>query len=293
MPCSPLALLLLAAPLPAGELPYSVPAQPWPEALGKHRARVRVEGPAEAVRLHLPWRRRDLHPEAKRILIVDAATGKTLRNVAAVHLEREFGDLVFQPETAPGDYFVYYLPYTVQGNWGWYGGDYLKPEDTADPAWRQTALADPARLPEAQPVEIQARTEFSRFDPMEVIATAAETQALLAAHPEPFLLFAEDRRYPIRMTQDLPLRWIQRGPGGALQGEAERDEHYAFQVGVFAARQRLEDLKVTFTYLRGPATLPARALTCFNSTPAACRRCGWASCSRATPGPASIAVKSR
>jgi hypothetical protein len=84
---------------------------------------------------------------------------------------------------------------------------------------------------------------------MEVIATASETSRLVAAHPQPFLLFPEDRRYPIRMTDDLPLRWISVGPGSAFKGQAQRGEFYAFQVGVFAPRQAVEVMNVTLTGL--------------------------------------------
>ena len=54
---------------------------------------------------------------------------------------------------------------------------------------------------------------------MEVIATAEETRALLEKHPgEAFLLFPEDRAHPIRMTGDLPKRWVDRGAGRAARG---------------------------------------------------------------------------
>ncbi len=53
---------------------------------------------------------------------------------------------------------------------------------------------------------------------MEVIATAAETAALLQARPgAPYFLFPEDRRFPIRMTGDLPQRWAAQGPGASIQ----------------------------------------------------------------------------
>jgi len=60
---------------------------------------------------------------------------------------------------------------------------------------------------------------------------------------KPFLLFAEDRRFPIRMTEDLPLRWIRRGPSDVFKGDADRDEFYAFQIGVYAAAQALGDVR--------------------------------------------------
>jgi hypothetical protein len=39
----------------AQDVPYGV--GDWPEALGNHRARICVEHPANAVWVHLPWRR--------------------------------------------------------------------------------------------------------------------------------------------------------------------------------------------------------------------------------------------
>jgi hypothetical protein len=65
---------------------------------------------------HIPWRRRDLATEKKRIFPADAHTGEPLKNVAEVQINREFGDIVFQPQTLPGEYHVYYyLPHT--GRW--------------------------------------------------------------------------------------------------------------------------------------------------------------------------------
>ncbi len=38
-----------------------------------------------------------------------------------------------------------------------------------------------------------------------------------------YLVFPEDRRFPIRMTDELPLRWVKAGPGKEFQrrGAAE------------------------------------------------------------------------
>ena len=137
-------------------------------------------------------------------------------------------------------------------------------------ASRAAALAqgDWRQLPEAAAVQFQARTAFDRFDPMEVVATAAELRSLLAAHAaEPFLLFPEDRRWPIRMTDDLPKRWIDRGPSRAFSGEAQRNEFYVWQIGLWAAKQPLENLKLEFSDLRPAGSgkpIPAAALRCFN-----------------------------
>ena len=58
---------------------------------------------------------------------------------------------------------------------------------------------------------------LNSFFPMEVTAAADEVARLVAAHPgRPFLVFPEDRRNPIRMFDQLPLRGTDRGPGGEL-----------------------------------------------------------------------------
>ncbi len=103
----PLFLCLLAGGrASAGDVPYGV--GDWPDSLGNHRARVQVAAKADAVWVHIPWRRRDATPDKKEIIVIDAATNKRVENVLRVHVEREFGDLLFQPPTAPGEYYVYY-----------------------------------------------------------------------------------------------------------------------------------------------------------------------------------------
>ena len=99
--------------LPDTDVPYGI--ADWSETLGNHRARVSVDKPANAVWVRIPWRRRDERPENKEILVVDAATNLRVTNVARVSINRELGDLLFAPPTAPGEYFIYYLPFTREG----------------------------------------------------------------------------------------------------------------------------------------------------------------------------------
>ncbi|MBN2021555.1 MAG: hypothetical protein JW809_02070 [Pirellulales bacterium] len=269
-----LTTLLLAASV-AGAV--DGPAGRWPDQWGSQRALVRVEQKADAVRVHLPWRRPDQNPRQKAVLVVDATTGKQLQNVVAVSVGRESGDLVFEPVTAPGDYHVYYLPAKPLATGNPHSGGYVEPKETADEAWRIQAgvAADELaanrwrKLPEARFVEFQAIRDFDRFTEMEQIATRAETDALLARFPdEKYLLFVEDRQHPIRMTRDLPRRWIERDGLRTLRGQAHRGEFHAWQVGVFAARVAIEDVEVAFEDLRpasgqGPS-IPASAIRCFN-----------------------------
>lgn len=257
----------------------------WPEERGNHRALIQVSERAEAVRVHLPWRRRDVDPEKKNIQIFDATTGKQIMNVVRAEVKREFGEVIFQPATAPRIYEVYYLPYvsrvgtTRSEGEGPYASDelgaYTAPRETADPGWlKATGLEAkllPAgkwkTLPQAKVLEFQARSEFDRFDPMEVVATAKETAELLAKYPDrAYLLFPEDRKYPVRMEDDLPLRWIQNGPSLEFSGQAQPGEFYVFQIGVDAARRPIPNLTLTYGDLQSGKgeSIPAAAFRCFN-----------------------------
>jgi len=257
------------------DVPYGVAKKPWDVRWGNHRATMTVASPADAVAVHLPWRRRDRSPEAKAVIVVCAATGKRVANVARVNINREFGDMVFQAEK-PGEYHVYYMPFTIRGK-HFPSTVYTRPRSTAAAAWLQKhglgrkKLAEGKwkSLPRAKVAAFEARRAFDRMDPMEVIATGDEVKKCLADHAgEPMLLFAEDRKFPIRMTDDLPLRWVRRGPTPEFRGRARRNEFYVFQVGVYAAGSDLKKLAVSFGDLRaakGGARIPATALRCFNT----------------------------
>jgi hypothetical protein len=123
-------------------------------------------------------------------------------------------------------------------------------------------------LPKAQVVAIEADDSLDLYWPMEVIATRAEVDSLAASHPqEAMLVFPEDRENPIKMTDDLPLRWIRRGAGSGVRGAAQRGEFFVFQLGVFGMRQKLRNLQLTFTDLRASHTvqsIPGTHFTCFN-----------------------------
>ena len=247
----------------------------WPSELGDVRALVSAPKGGGTVRLRIPWRRRDADPQNRGIIIRDAQTGKAVENVAAIEVNREYANVAFELATSPGTYEVYYLPHkTTPTQWA-YSVVYSHAEPTAQAAWLQRYKLAPAQLqsgrwkslPVANVPEIQARTDFDRFDPMEVIATREETSKLLAMHAgRPFLLFPEERQFPIRMTDDLPLRWIQRGPLDEFQGEARPGEFFVFQVGALAAAAGVQNLTVEYGELNtnhGPA-IPASAMRCFN-----------------------------
>ena len=273
LPAVALCCLIRLAGLSAEAVPYGV--GDWDEVFGNHRALLRVEAQVPAVWAHIPWRRHDAKPEAKEIIVIDAATNKRVEDVLRVNISRESGDLLFRPASAPGDYHVYYMPYKNTGSEYFPSVVYLAPTNTAAAGWAQACeplakrilAGDAAGVARAKVVEIQAINAFHRFDPMEVVATAEEMRNLLAANAgRPYLLFPEDRRNPIRMNEDLPLRWITGGPGNAFQGEACRGEYYVFQIGVYASGQALTNVQVRLSPLSSAgAAIPAGDTPCFNT----------------------------
>ena len=264
------------------EVPYGVVSEPWAEPLGSHRAIIRVSQPRDAVRVHIPWRRHDADPEQKATLVYEAASGRQIENAVRWSISSEFGDLVFQAPAA-GEYYVYYFPFDPRS----VDRDkvvkeekarYIAPRSSADPAWldrHHLATAQRSQevwesLPVADVVELQARSAFDSFYPMEVAANRGEVQGLVSRYPgQPFLLFPESRDYPIRMDDHLPLRWIKSGPQDRLQGHAYRNEFYVFQVGIYARADLVSTptaFTVSFGDLHGPrgALIPALAMRCFN-----------------------------
>ena len=250
----------------------------WDEDLyGNHRAVIQVHDDADAVWVHISWRRRDKNPEKKAAILIDDLTGRQVLNLCRVEINREFGDFVFQPASGPGIYFLYYLPNRMEGRSNYPKVTYPEPEQTAGQEWlrahgltqNEIPSLDPENFPQAEVKEVQAIDLLNSFYPMEVIATAAETRNLLERYPSAsYLLFPEDRFFPIRMTDDLPLRWIENGPLKVFKGAAKPGEFYAFQVGVYACRSSIPDLKVAFSALENTLTgdmIPASAFRCFNT----------------------------
>jgi Tfp pilus assembly protein PilF len=246
-----------------------------PDSLGNHRAVVRVSAAAPAVYVRIPWRRRDKHPENVDLVVMPAGASRRVRNVARVAITREYGEIVFQADL-PGEYYLYYMPYTGTFRSNYPKITYRTPVLAADTAWlarHGLAGAGPRdgayrSLPAASLLGFDAVNEFSRFTPMEYIATAEEQEALRRRNPEaPFLAFAEDRALSIRMTDDIPGRWAARGAFRPFTGTAERGEYYTFQVGVWAHRAALDSLRYRVTALTrrgGGGRIPASALTAFN-----------------------------
>lgn len=258
-----------AAGVANAQAPLSQQPLRWDaDHLGNHRYLLQVDAPARAVRAVIPWRRRDAHPEQVAV-IVTGPDGKPVANVLRGDIGQAQGELVFEAARA-GTYAVYYQPYASTGRSNYPTVTYVPPSDTADAAWTRKVGTDSGgwlRLPAAHVLRYDAVDDFDAYTPMERTATPDALKTLLDAHAtDALLLFPETRANPVRMFDAVPERWVQRGPGGALADTAQRGEYLSFQVGAWAPRGKVDNLRVAFGDLRNEAgdTIAAGAFTCFN-----------------------------
>jgi len=263
-------------------IPFTVADSAWNvDMLGSHRAIVSVgqSGAQKAVRVTLPWRRPDMRIDAKKIIVMDVGTGQEVKNVSVIDFTSERGVIAFQPPTVPGKYEVYYLPAKFRkgyddARWGKYN-DYLPPEYDADPDWEKEIKSNPGVIPEAKLIRFEARTKFDFFTNMGLIATEKEIQELKRKSTDDYLLFPEDRAYPIRLTT-IPVRWVKKLENGAwrmahgrknkFEGFAAPNEYYTWQIGIWSADKPLNDVRLTFsdfTHTSGDV-VSREEVTCFN-----------------------------
>jgi hypothetical protein len=251
---------------------YSTPDNEWAESFGNHRAVLNIKSPAEVISLDFLWRRHDLNPDSRRFIIVEQKTGDTINNIFRVKVNNDNCSILFGPVANPGTYFFYYLPYTPVTD-QYSAGLYLTKEKEPDKNWVDKNFLSNVgnrgkRYPDATVVEVQARNLFHSFYPMEVVATEKEVDQLgSGSAADSYHIFPEDRKFPIRMNDALPYRWIQNGPSNQFSGEALRNEYYCFQLGIFAPKEKLENVKVLFSDLKDNHgnIIPKSALTCFNT----------------------------
>lgn len=246
----------------------------WGRNLGDIRAVINVAKSAGAVRVRIPWRRRDPDPAGKQIILQESKSQKQIANVVATELNGDYGEIAFEPSLGPGEYLLYYMPYDVNPTPWEYSISYLPEKQTADPVWLSRYGLIPGSknesflaLPEATAVEIETQSEFDRFDPMESVATEDEVQALVQRHTDwPWLLFPESREFPIRMVDDLPVRWAERGPATSFYGEARPNEFFVFQAGIYAFSADIENIAVEYADLVSDqgTTISGSAIRCFN-----------------------------
>ena len=75
------------------------------------------KGTGNVAKANIPWRKRDYHPELKRIIVQDAKTGKKVMDIKSGTLNREHGEIAFEPVSGSGVFYVYYMPYKNGGRY--------------------------------------------------------------------------------------------------------------------------------------------------------------------------------
>lgn len=249
------------------ELKFTNCTNCWnPDSLGNHRVVLVFDKQGKYAKAIIPWRTRDEDPQDKRIIIEDAKTKRRVLNVKTCMLDRESVEIYFEPVSGAGIYYAYYMPYKNEGRSNYPKGIYLKPDTTASAEWLNS-LNTFSNIPLASVKEMQSIDSFNTFYPMEIIATKAETERLIQKNKsQSYLIFPEDRLHSIRMTNDLPQRWIENGPKNNFKGEALKGENFAFQLGIYAL-QNLENVKINFTNLKSSSgkTISSNNIFCINT----------------------------
>jgi hypothetical protein len=248
----------------AQPIKYSDGNNSWDaDSLGNHRATVIFNGNGSIAKTIIVWRRQD-DAVNKRIIVQDAKTGKKITNVTTGIINNEQGEIYFEPLSGKGLYYIYYMPYKNEGRSNYPRGVYLKPESNASADW--LSALKPAVI-NTTVKQIESVNAFNSFYPMEVTATAKETAAAIAKGTNKmFLVFPEDRMYPIKMKSLLPYRWIQKGLITSFSGQADKGEYFTYQLGVYAVKP-LQQVQVQFSDLKNNAgnIISNKNITCINT----------------------------
>src|ERR1700753_3697897 len=126
-------LLVLVSQGNAQLLPFASRNNEWnADSLGNHRAVVSASSIGIA-RVVIAWRRPDTHPETKRIIVQDSATGQLIQRVHSGTVDNEKGEIWFDAISGKGEYFIYYMPYKNEKSSNYPKGIYLKRDSIETP----------------------------------------------------------------------------------------------------------------------------------------------------------------
>lgn len=249
----------------AQEIKYAIAKKTWnADSLGNQRAVVNYTGNGKIAKVNIAWRRSDPHPEQKMIIVQDAKTNKIIANIWPLQVEKERGIICFEPTSGTGQYYIYYQPYKNEGRSNYPKGVYPKQERLSNWISKKEAEATPVNT---NVLQIEAVDAFNSVYPMEVVATAAEIAKLRLKSAEPaYLVFPESRNYPIIMKNDIPQRWINKGPQKTFNDVANRGENFSFQLGIYALKE-LQQVKLQFSDFKDKAghRFSGKLISCLNT----------------------------
>ena len=190
--------------------------------------------------------------------------------MSILEFSSEKGRIAFEPQADETEYYIYYLPYQFRRKWddARYGkpwNDYLPPVYQADPLWASSVEKNKSTLPEAKVIRIESRTKFDAFTPMGVIASGKEIQAITEKYVDDFLIYTEDRAFPIRLSNTIPAHWAKKVPSLSFEGMASKNEYYTWQIGLWAVKADVRKVQVVFSdFTSGSDWISKDSVTCFN-----------------------------
>lgn len=245
-------------------IPFTIAEHDWnPDRIGNHR--IVLESTQKGINtFYIPWRRPDLRPETKRLILQEKISGTQKDSVSILEFNNEYARIAFRADAPGQQYDLYYLPYKKAPKWGdaryYIHNDYIAP----DSLQLTLKFADHQTSP-GKVIRFESRSNFDYFTSMGLIATRAEEEQMARENPGAMVLFAENRAYPIRLPETLPARWIETGPVHKIEDLVAKNEYYTYQIGVWAPRTELKNITVHFTELKnGNSVIPASNQTCFN-----------------------------
>ncbi len=248
----------------AQTIPYKNGNKTWdPDKLGNQRAVVTVTSDGKVAEVVVPWRCRTVKPD-QLIIVENAKTGQQVVNVKTKNVGSEEGTVDFEPISGKGNYYIYFLPYNLKQPVNYPNVVYKKEANTASDEWLK--LVDGAKAG----VKIDYFESYNALNnlyPMQVIATKAETEKLIGnAGRQPYLIFPENRIYPISMDENLPQRWVNKSNELSFTDTAARGENFSYQLGIYAFAKKLDDVKISFSDLKGQGgAISASAMSCLNT----------------------------
>ena len=247
----------------------------WNKKLGDQRILVEVKGShKKAVRVQIQWRKESKDKNSYELHIVGPKQG-VIKNRTVLNRSSSALDLVFEPSDGAGIYAVYYWLPDPEKTKGFgpssFPQTYYKMySETANKTWLLSAKKTPIDSTKVIAFEAlerkgpEALKTFNSFYPMEVALTPTEKAVLMKSHAgEKMVLFPEDRNHSIRMTDDLPVRWLKKKKG-AFVVDAARGQYTTYQIGVWALEDLL-NVQLVFSDLKGSAGVISKdKMTCFN-----------------------------